>query len=228
MPRPLRPLLLAFLLLAADPAQAVILVFQNGVGGYAGADNQSYSFDGLQSFDTLYFDYPSFGQPEGRYAWLLFGGLIGPDAIPPGATIRRARVEGWVQNPFGSATITRLLDDIANRPPWIHTVPGTFYDDTQAVSAAHGDSCQSFDVCEPPLPIAWDVTASVQSWADGAPNHGFLILPETTDGGALHPTDDPSTTLRPRLVVTAVPEPGGALGACAVLALAALRSRAPR
>lgn len=230
MPRTLRSLLLVFLLLRVDPAQAVILVFQNGVDGYAGADNQSFSFNGLLTFDSIALDYPSFGEAEGRYAWLVFGDVVGlgPDAIPPGATIRAARVEGYVPNPFGSALITRLLDDIANRPPWIDdaSVPGVFYDDTQATSATHIDGCASDDLCEPARPITWDVTPIVQSWADGAPNHGFLILPETSNGGRLIATDDADVALRPRLVVTAIPEPGAGLAvAAAAAALLALRLR---
>jgi hypothetical protein len=74
-------------------------------------------------------------------------------------------------------------------------------------------------LCDPPVPIEWDVTAIVQAWVDGATNFGFVLVPETTNGGTLIGTDSTTEpTLRPRLTVTyTVPEPG----ALALLAAAA-------
>jgi hypothetical protein len=142
-----------------------------------------------------------------------------------------AVLEGWVRNPFDSATITRLLDDIANRPLAPARiddagVAGSFYDDSQNASALHAPGCATISSCDPPAFISWDVTDIVQAWAGGAANHGFLILPDTTDGGTLAGTDYPTGSLRPRLVVTIAPEPGtAALLSLALLALAAHRPR---
>jgi len=211
------------LVLGAAPAGAITISFQNGVAGYTGADNRSFSFDGLTSEDVIRVDLPSMTQPAGSYAWILFDDIIDAGAIPAGSVISSATLEGWVDNPFGSATIGRLLDDIANRPADFGAagVAGTFYDDdpAQLVSAALA-SCVSGGLCEPPEPISWDVTAIVQAWADGATNFGFVVIPETTNGGSLIGTDDTTNpTLRPRLVVTLVPEPGvlGLLALGAVL-----------
>jgi MYXO-CTERM domain-containing protein len=177
-------------------------------------------------------DLPSASQPEGSYAWIVFAGLFGDGAIPDGATIVSATLEGLVRNPFGSAAAARLLADVASRPVGagasVLDGAGSFFDDTQLVSAAH-PACGDAVVCEPPVAVAWDVTALVQAWASGAPNFGFLLLPETTNGGKLFATDDPDPSLRPRLVVTytgggiSVPEPG--LLALLGLALPLLRRR---
>lgn len=199
------------LLVGAAPAGAITISFQNGADGYTGADNESFSYNGLTSDDVIRVDLPS----PGSYAWILFDDIIGPSAIPMGSVISSATLEGFVDNPFGSATVGRLLDDIANRPMDPSTfgdagVAGTFYDDdpAQLVSASHG-SCVSGSVCEPPTPISWDVTAIVQAWADGETNFGFVLIPETTNGGNIIGTDDTENpTLRPRLVVNIVPEPG--------------------
>jgi hypothetical protein len=215
---------LALAALLAAPAAATTISFQNGSDGYAGADNESYAFDGTISQDQIRMDLPSASQPAGSYAWILFTGLFGDGAIPEGATIVSATLEGLVRNPFGAATATRLLADIESRPygagASVLDGAGSFFDDTQMVSVAHAD-CGDPVECVPPVPVAWDVTAMVQAWANGAANHGFLLLPETTNGGKLFATDDPSPALRPRLVVTytgggvSVPEP-------TVLALLAL------
>lgn len=200
------------LLAGAAPAGAITISFQNGADGYTGADNHSFSYDGLTGEDVIRVDLPNASQPAGSYAWIIFEDIIDPTAIPAGSVISSATLEGFVDNPFGSATIGRLLDDIANRPADFGAagVAGTFYDDdpAQLPSAAHA-SCMSSSLCEPPTSIAWDVTAIVQAWADGATNFGFVMIPETTNGGTIIGTDDTvNTTQRPRLVVNIVPEPG--------------------
>jgi hypothetical protein len=227
--RPLSALALAVLL--AAPAAATTISFQNGVDGYAGADNESHSFDGTVSQDQIRMDLPSASQPAGSYAWIVFTGLLGEGAIPDGATIVSATLEGLVRNPFGAATATRLLADIASRPfgagASVLDGAGVFFDATQLVSVAHAD-CGDAVECVPPVAIAWDVTAMVQAWVTGAPNYGFLLLPETVNGGKLFATDDPAPSLRPRLVVTytsgSIPVPEPALLALLGLA-AALRRR---
>jgi hypothetical protein len=206
----------ALVLALATPAAATTISFQNGFGGYASADNESYSFDGTTSQDQIRVDLPSISQPAGSYAWVIFGNLFAAGSVPAGATIVSASLEGFVRNPFGSATLTRLVDSIANRPLGIGASvldgAGSFYDDTQLVSAAHA-ACADAVLCDPPVAIAWDVTAMVQAWADGATNFGFLLLPETVNGGKLFATDAIDPALRPRLVVNyddggiSVPEP---------------------
>jgi hypothetical protein len=223
---------LALLSLAALPAAATTISFQNGFAGYGAADHESFSFDGTVSQDRIRIDLANESHPEDSYAWLIFQGIVGDGGTPAGATILSATLEGWVTNPFGSASLTRLLDDIASRPnaasASILDVAGSFYD-AQLVSASHPGGCATTSLCDPPVFISWDVTAIVQAWADGAANHGFLLLPETTNGGNLATTDAPDPSLRPRLVVefdantVSVAEPGAlvllglglaGLGAC--------------
>jgi hypothetical protein len=235
----LRSSLFALALVLAPPAGATTITFQNGFGGYAGADNESYSFDGTIHQDQVRVDLPSASQPDGSYAWVIFSGLIGAGAVPEGAQILSATFEGFVRNPFDVADMTRLLADIESRPfgPGANVLDagGEFWDNKQVVPAFH-DACGDDVDCDPAVPISWDVTAIVQAWADGATNFGFLLLPETTNGGKLHATDDPNAALRPRLVieyssaVLSLPEPTSlALLALAATAAARARgSRAPR
>ena len=223
----------------AAPAAATTISFQNGVGGYTGADNESYSFDGTANQDQIRVDLPNAQQPEGSYAWIIFEDIFGPVAVPEGARILIATFEGFVRNPFIVADLTRALADVADRPLGpgadILSAGGVFWDNKQLRPTFHAD-CGDLVVCEPPAPVEWDVTDIVQAWADGATNFGFLLLPETTNGGKLHATDDPIAALRPRLVIEyssaliSVPEPS-ALALLALAATAAARargSRAPR
>jgi hypothetical protein len=223
---------LGFAALLAAPASATTISFQNGFGGYAGADNESYSFDGTTQQDQIRVDLPSASQPAGSYAWVIFGGIIGDGAVPEGALILSATFEGLVRNPFGTADITRLLAPIESRPYGaganVLDAAGLFWDDEQIVPASHAD-CGNPVECDPPVPISWDVTDIVQAWADGAPNYGFLLLPETVNGGKLFATDDPDPSRRPRLVIeyqsggVSVPEPALMTLAVLVFLLAAVR-----
>jgi hypothetical protein len=218
----------ALVAMAAARGDAATISFQNGVDGYTEADNRSFTYDGLVGSDTIRVDLPNAAQPAGSYAWIFFGDILGAGAVPEGATITGATLQGWVDNPFGSATVARLLGDIANRPADFGAAAGTFYEDDPAEtdSASHA-ACATGSLCDPPLPIEWDVTAIVQAWANGDANFGFVLVPETTDGGGLVGTDSTtSPTLRPILTVTfaEVPEPG----AVALLAAAALMWRGTR
>ena len=202
--------------LLALPAAATTISFQNGASGYAGSDNESFSFDGMDSHDTIRLDLRNASHPADSYAWLIFAGIVGDGAVPAGATVLSATLEGWVTNPFGSASLSWLFADIASRPfgsgASILDAAGAFYDAALA-SASHPGGCISTSLCAPPVFISWNVTAIVQAWVDGAANHGFLLLPETTNGGNLAPSDALDPTRRPRLVVeydanaVTVPEP---------------------
>jgi hypothetical protein len=223
------PALLVALTLAA-PAAATTISFQNGFDGYTSADNESHSFDGTINQDQIRVDLPSVDQPAGSYAWVIFGGIFGAGAIPDGSLILTATFHGFVTNPFLIADMTRLLDDLANRPfgpgQSVLDVGGTFWDNKQSVPAFH-PACADLVTCSPAVPVEWDVTEIVQAWSDGATNYGFLLLPETTNGGKLAPTDAIDPALRPRLVIEydggeiSVPEPS--LLALLALALPALR-----
>jgi hypothetical protein len=218
--RSLHKLALVGLVGLATPAAGTTLSFQNGFEGYTSADNESYSFDGTESHDTLRIDLPNDSHPDDSYAWLIFEDLFAPGALPTGANIVSATLEASVTNPFGSATLTRLLADIADRPygPGASVLDAAQAPSTMTRSWSRGaPGCGNTTHCNPAEQISWDVTAIVQAWASGAANYGFLMLPETTDGGNLATPDANHPSVRPRLVVTyqgnviTVPEPSALL-----------------
>lgn len=191
-------LLVASLALPVQAAETV--VFQEGVNGYTGASELSFDWDGGGgSSGQVRLDQPGGGQ-FGNYAALFFNDVFGtsPSQVPQGATILSATLDGFVTNQFNSATIHRLLQDVSNRPTTAVTDgAGTFYVPTGYtaidVSASNSPS--------PPTPIQWDVTSSVQAWSDGDMNFGLLLIPDTTNGGNIAPSE-PASALSPFLTIT--------------------------
>jgi hypothetical protein len=203
----------ACVLLGSSAAFASTMTFRQGENGYTAASNTSFFFDGSNASAQIRLDLPSAGQPDGSYAQLFFGDLVGSGAIPFGSAVLSATLQGWVTNAFESATVARLLLDIDDRPMGPDRiddagVAGSFYDDATAVFGAHPDC----GTCDPAAMISWDVTNLVQAWADGESNYGFLLLPGTVNGGNLADVNSPLTAIRPLLNVTlSAPEPASAL-----------------
>lgn len=195
------------------------IVFQEEAAGYASTQDSYISTrdadfpwhevsqipvgDGLGSF------------PFKSHGMLRFDDIFGPGLIPVGATITSAEL--FLQ------TSTTILHGS------MHRVLFAWEEDTLTWNAA-GNGIQANDVearATPsalinPLPsgpneLSIDVTADIQAWANGTPNHGWVFLPEVNAPQAWEyysSKDESPTNNHPRLTVnftggsaSAVPEP---------------------
>ena len=139
--------------LTATPAAALTVSFREGVNGYTATTPASFSFDGTLADDTLRIDISNASHPADSFAWLLFEKLVGAGAVPTGATVLSATLTGWVTNPFGSASLSFLLDEIASRPSGpganVFDASGSFYD-ANLLSASHPGGCATSSSAIPP------------------------------------------------------------------------------
>jgi hypothetical protein len=208
------------------------VAFQNGLNGYNGtfdrrissgneigngADSAAYFLDGFNGTDS-----------NDTQGLIRFDNIIGngPGQIPSGATILDAKLtvttslagNAQTSGPFGVAGLLQAVDgntdyfgnftsatDFTSRGPW--------WQDGSATRPVGGYGFQ--------IPGAEDsasVTPIVQSWASGAPAHGFTIQPglsdsvtitnhSTADGWSIHTTGFPTSDTRPKLEVTYTTEP---------------------
>ncbi len=203
-----RPIFGAF---TTDPATATVS-FRQGTGGYGGAHdtfielanpNTPHGADALVTVD---------GSPLSQ-GLIRFDNLVGngPGQVPPGATILSAKLslyngDGNAPSPH-TMSIHRMLTAFDDSSTWSSLTGGVSTDGVEAAAVAEFSL-----VAEIPNAYGiFDVTASVQAWADGtATNYGWLIQPSVTDGW--RPASSAALALddRPVLEVTyAVPEPEG-------------------
>jgi hypothetical protein len=146
-----------------------------------------------------------------RSILLRFDGLIGPGPgqIPPGARIREARLH--------LATGASPAASTNSHP--VHRLLQPFNAASATYASAYGGNGVQADGIEASaapvgtiLPMGNSarqevlVTAAVQAWADGAPNHGLALLPGGTDGLGLLLSESPIATLRPALTVVIEPK----------------------
>lgn len=141
-----------------------------------------------------------------RQLLLRFDGLVGEGEgqVPPGVEVGEALLQiSTGPSPAGSLgthAIRRILQ------PW----------DPASITWANafgGNGVDGDNVEAESLPVATtpqmpsnatfqiDVTAAVQAWVDGAPNHGLVISANTSDALGLYLAEAPTVGLRPALSV---------------------------
>lgn len=193
-----------------DLSSPCLLAWQQGVdagaGAFAGAVDTCIASDfpttNLSAVALEYVD----GSPE-RSLLLRFDGLVGAGAgqIPPGAAIAKASLilcagPGAADGSNGTHAVHRLLQPWnAATLNWASGFGGDGLD-------ADGVEATAAVVATVPATganatLSLDVTAAVQAWADGAPNHGLALLSSHVDALGVHLAEAAVATLRPALSV---------------------------
>ena len=174
-----------------------VTTFQFGVGGYEGEqDTVIFSLDRDSNFGTeghISADQQDFNSV--RQGLLKFDDIFGdqPGQIPYGATINSAQLKVFVQDSSNASmqmSLYRMLTD------WDEsTATWNFFGGTTGgiggVQASEGESSNLppdavlFDSKITPNSATagiFDVTKSLEYWAAGAPNYGWLVESAATNG----------------------------------------------
>jgi hypothetical protein len=190
---------------------------QQGLRGYTGtqdtwvnqdAPNTSYGESDVRVSDDDTAN--SFFSDDRGQALVRFDGLIGAAGegrVPVGATIVRAHLSLQVVDDIDTPLfdpdffVHRVLVPWSETSTWNSLGGGLSGGELSPVLAVFsGDNGTNGDGYR-----RVDVTAAVQAWADGAPNHGFAILPEiisgNDDGIEIATSESANPLFRPRLEV---------------------------
>ena len=173
--------------------------FRNGEGGYTGTvDFELRESEPNSQFlstliATLDADDPS-GSGNETHVLIRFEDIL--SEIGNRAVVRATLTLNGVDAGSGG-TMHRMLRNPAATstvPSWNRWVDGVQADDIEAVSTPDAVAQGNAGTVEV------DVTRSVQAWADGQPNFGWVILP-LGDNGWDFSTSEASPALRPRLEI---------------------------
>lgn len=214
-------------------AQVVTTSFQNGVDDYTGMfdrrigerfddevngiDTQNYFLDGFKTDQS---------SPDTQ-GLVRFDDIIGsdPGQIPSGATILSAELilttslvgNAQTGGPYGVAgmlqpfdSTTSYFSDFSSTTDLLSR--GAWWQDGSAMRPVGGYGRQ-----HPGNTKSANVTSVVQSWADGIPNHGFVVqaglsdsiteAANTSDGWSIRTTGYPLSDTRPKLKVSYTTDP---------------------
>ena len=208
-------------------AEVVTISFQNGADGYTGtfdrmiSERDDHNVDGSEVVNDFLDGYRTDSSPD-EQALLRFDDIIGsdPGQIPADATILSAELivttslvgNAQTGGPYGVAGLLQPFDSTTTYFSEFSSTTnlvsrGAWWQDGSATRPVGGYGRQ-----HPGNTDSANVTSVVQSWVDGAENHGLVIqagLPDvinevanTTDGWSIRTTGYPSSDTRPKLMVT--------------------------
>jgi alkaline phosphatase len=223
----------------APPPLTETRTFQEGVNDYAGthdtqlrADATGTAFGSTTPLVVDLDDNAASGNQPSQ-ALVRFDELFGSGAsqIPAGATILNAELlirTGNAANDQSntSSSLYRMLVDWDESSTWDSLTSGITANGTEAAATAEGTLVPTTRNAL----LAFDVTATVQAWANGEANHGWALLANGTDGWRFASAESASAGLRPMLSVTfVVPEPASSWLFVLTVGIAALflRTRFP-
>jgi len=213
-------------------AQVVTTSFQNGADGYTGtfdrtiSERNDHNVDGSEVVNDFLDGYQTDASPD-EQRLIRFDNIIGsePGQIPAGATILSAELlvttslvgNAQTGGPYGVAGLLQPFDSTTTYFVDFTTTTdlvsrGAWWQDGSATRPVGGYGRQ-----HPGNTDSGNVTSVVQSWVDGAENHGLVLqagLPDllgeranTTDGWGIRTTGYPSSDTRPKLEVSYTTDP---------------------
>ncbi len=180
----------------------VLFGFKNGRYGYAGTrDTHIQATTPDETNATSLFVLVDESAPV-SHGLLRFNDIFGTGSnrIPLGSQIISARLQFLTRNEGDSPRFYRMLVDWDDtKVTWNSMVNGI---DTNGVEAT--TTADAIMIPRPTLVGETrfvDVTASVQAWADNAPNYGWAILPGGDNGYQFASSENPDPIIRPCLII---------------------------
>ena len=193
--------------------------FREGVNGYAGTHDTELRFaapdNAFGGRISVVVD-NAFGDPLGPvHALLRFDNLIGPglNQVPPGSVLQQATLTlfSTANNADSPNTISlhRIRVPWDESSTWNSMTDGIATDGQEAATAPDATFVPDF-----PNPggtntqvRTLDVTAAMQAWMQGAPNHGWVLLASGGNNYLFDSSESAEPDARPLLSVNFTPPP---------------------
>src|SRR6185503_5122758 len=179
-----RLLPLALGLACAAPARATTVTFRQGDAGYA------------STYDTFVSQNAPNGNSKDDLTLLRFDGIIGSGAgqVPSGAQITSATLTYYVSDTGDTAEI-HYAAAAWTESSTFNSYCGAGCDATQIGALVGSASAPALGV------TTADVTSSIQAWANGAQNLGWIFVPTGPGGAEASSSENANQVNRPLLTV---------------------------
>jgi hypothetical protein len=193
--------------ISADAPVGKTITFQDGANGYAGtvdleiwavAPNTCLNGNPNASTDA---------DNDGGESQVLmrFDGVIGnkPNQIPPKSAIKSATL---IVSAFDEGTtvhLHRMLVPWKENATWNSLVGGVTADGREASKQKDGFTFGKISASTSAIPF--EVTDTVQAWANGKPNYGWVFINTGGNGWDFYTAEFDDPKQRPKLVVEYVP-----------------------
>lgn len=199
---------------AVPTAPKKIVVFQQGLDGYTGAvDTELRGGRGDEEFSTATLLNPDGSDDGGEvHSLLRFENLFGtgPGQIPPGKLIQAVTLTLNIADAGSLVNIHRVNKAWAANVTWNQFDPVSLDGILSGTAGSRAaDDTEAVFTPEASIPasttgvLVLDLSpATVQAWADGAPNYGWALVPTGTDGVDISSAESASVESRPKLTVT--------------------------
>lgn len=176
---------------------------RQGVDGYQGAlDTEIWGIAPTKPLDrqgTMTTDSNNGGGES--QVLMKFTGLLGAgeNQLPPGSRVKRAKLTIVVFDPGTTVYVHRVLAPWDASVTWDGMSSGLLADDHEAASLRDGFSFGEINMDR--QIVEFDVTATVQKWADGEPNQGWVFINTGGNGWDFYSSDWVERDIRPLLEV---------------------------
>ena len=192
------------------PRSRTTVTFRQGVDGYAGTvDTEIWAVAPHTILDTNPNMSSDLDNDGGESQVLLrFDGVFGPKPgqVPPRATVHSARLVVSAFDQGSTVYLHRMLVPWPRAATWNSLVAGVTADGLEA--ARTRDSFTFGQIAANTSDIPFEVTDTVQAWANGAANHGWVFLNSGGNGWDFYASEFEDVKQRPKLVVEYSPPKG--------------------
>jgi hypothetical protein len=199
-------------LIAAAPAgtEKQTVTFQNGVGGYTGTvDTEIWALAPNTIIDTNPNVTTDANNDGGESQILMrFDGVVGdkPGQVPPKASVHSAKLVISAFDQGNTVHLHRMLVPWPKTATWNSVVGGVTADGQEA--SRHRDSFTFGKIAANSSAVPFEVTDTVQAWANGDPNHGWVFINTGGDGWDFYSSEFDDVKQRPKLTVEFTPPKG--------------------
>ena len=181
----------------------VAVSFQQGVSGYEKTvDTEIWALAGK----TILNANPNASSDENNdggesQVLMRFDGIIGSEAgqVPPHATVVSARLVVSAFDQGTTVNLHRMLVPFDDAATWDSMISGVSADGFEA--SRHKDGFTFGKIAASSSGAIFDVTDTVQAWANGQPNHGWVFINTGGNGWDFYVSEFDKVEQRPKLEI---------------------------